>query len=336
MASAAIPYYSVYIVSGGTKYNLTSVLISLGMSESRKQVAQSATISLMNIKVNGTWLSSLIRARDRVFIYASTGNGSAEVFRGFVWRRTYQSSLSERELSFVCYDNLIYLQKSDASEFFASGKTTEDVISSICSEWGINLEYSYESITHSKLALRGKLSDILMTDILDLVKDRTGKDYVILSDQDTMKIKTVGQNSSVYSFTAGNNAIRTSSEQSMDDMITKVIILGKKDKDDRYPVEAALTKNTDTSGTIQKTISRDTNTTIEEAKEEGNNILSKNAEPKWEYVVSGPDVPWIRKGDKIYVNAGDIQGKSLIVEDVDRSITSKSKKITLGLTEPAE
>ena len=92
---------------------------------------------------------------------------------------------------------------------------------------GVKLDYTYASITHAKLVLRGKLSDIFTEDILDLVQDRTGKKYVILSEQDAMVVKEAGTNSTIYAIKAGENAISTGTKCTMDDLVTKVVILGK-------------------------------------------------------------------------------------------------------------
>ena len=46
------------------------------------------------------------------------------------------------------------------------------------------------------------------------------------------------------------------------------------------------------------------------------------------------DIPWIRKGDKVLINAGDIANATLIVAGVERSISNKSKEMTLTLERP--
>lgn len=332
-ASPSNPIYSVYVTSGGAKYNLTSVLISLDIAESKKQIAKSATISVTNIMVGNKWLTGILRVRDRVQIYANDGSGNKEVFRGIIWRRDYKSSLMDRELTFKCYDHLIYLQESEISEYFAEGQSTKDIISSIASKWGVKVVYEYESITHSKLVLRGTLSDVLTSDILDLVKDRTGKDYVILSDQDTMYIREVGKNDTVYRFLRGSNAISTTSKITMEGMITQVVIMGTADKDDRKPVQSTIVDNTDTYGTLQKIIDRNKETTLEEAEQEALNILKENSEPFKEYELTATDIPSLRKGDKVYCNAGDIANMYLIVTDVDRTISSRGKKMILTMRE---
>lgn len=334
-ASAENPIYTVYVVDGSNKYNLTPAVTNLGFSDQKTEMAQSATINVMNVKASGVWLSSLLKVRQRVFIYADDGTRNDEVFRGYIWSRGYKSALTDREIALKCYDNLIYFQESEIAEYFSAGKSTKDVCSTLCGKWGIKLNYSYSSITHSKLALRGNLADIFTKDVLDLAKERSGKKYVILSSKDTMQIKAEGSNGTVYSFKAGKNAVSTRSECTMDGMITKVVILGKADdENDREPVEATVSGDTGGYGTLQKVINRDENTSLADAKKEAQSIINEDGTPKWEYELKTADIPWIRKGDKVHVNAGDIFNTYLIATSVDRSIDNSGKVMTLTLEKP--
>lgn len=333
MASKDNPEYTVYAVANGVKYDLTPITEAITITDQKKQMAKSVVLELANIKLGDTWMSSILMPRDRIFIYADDGEQKEEVFRGFVWTRKYQSSLSGYNLRLLCYDNLIYWQESQDHLFFADGKSTKDILSTICESWGITMSYEYESITHSKLALRGTLSDIITSDILDLVKDRTGKKYVILSEKDQVIIRSYGSNSVIYEAKAGNNTTKTTSEYTMDDMTTKVIIYGKADDDDRQPVEATLSGNTEKYGTLQKIINRSTNTSLADAKKEAQSMLDEDGTPKWEYTVELVDIPWIRKGDKVKVAAGDIVD-TLIAVSIDRDISNKGKTMTLTLEKP--
>ena len=332
-ASVAHPQYTVYVISGNTKYDLTPAVNSIEFSDQEKQFSHRVYITLLNTQVNGTWLTGILSVCDRVYIYADDGTKNGEVFRGFIWSRPYKSSMETRSLTLTCYDNLIYFQESDESTFFQSGKTTKDVCTAICDSWGVKLNYTYESITHSKLALRGNLSDIFTTDILDLVKDRTGKKYVILSVEDVIQIRGVGTNSTIYSFIAGQNCIMTQSDETMDGVRTKVVILGKADDNDREPIEATVKGNTSKYGTIQKTINRDENTSLADAKQEAQSIIDKDGTPKYSYELKATDIPWIRKGDKVEVDAGDLSGY-YIVTGIMRTIDPKNKDMTLTLEKP--
>lgn len=333
-ASKSNPVYSVYIVSGSTKYNVTSALRKLSMNAHEKQIAHSVTIQLMNVMLNGVWLCGQISVRDRVYIYANDGTRNEEVFRGYVWTRTYDSSNDDRDFTLKCYDNLIYFQESEDAVFFSDGKSTKDVFSSLCEKWGIKLSYTYSSITHSKLVLRGNLANIFTADLLDLVKDRTGKKYVILSQKDVMQVKGVGTNSTIYHFQVGKNASSANSSCTMEGVVTQVVILGKADKDEKKPVEATVKGDTSKYGTLQKIIDRDEDTSLEDAKKEAQNIIDADGNPKWEFEVRAVDIPWIQEGDKVYVDAGDIVESYLIVAGIDRSISNKKKEMTLTLKKP--
>lgn len=332
-ASTTINGYTVYVISGGTKYNVTPAIESIDISDQKKQIAKCVTIQMMNTKVGDKWLTGLLTVPNRVFVYANDGTKEVEVFRGFVWTRSYKSSQTDRTFQLKNYDNLIYFQESDHSAYFSSGKSTKTVCTALCDDWGVKLEYTYESITHSKLPLRGKLADIITADLLDLVKDRTGKKYVILSEKDVVQIKPVGSNSTIYHFKAGQNAIQTSSVCTMDGMVTKVIILGKADDNDRVPIEATVSGDTAQYGTLQETISRSENTSLADAKKEAQSIIDEKGTPKWEYELRAADIPWIRKGDKVYVDAGDMSGY-YIVTGIERTITGKKREMTLDLEKP--
>lgn len=329
MASVSKPEYTVYVVSGSTKFDITPAVENIDISDRQKQMSKCVTIQLMNQKVGDKWLSSLLGVVDRVYLYANDGSKNEEVFRGYIWDDGYNSSLSDRTLQLKCYDNLIYFQESDHSAYFSSGKSTEAVCKALCDDWGVKLNYSYESITHSKLPLRGNLSDIFTADVLDLVKDRTGKKYVILSEKDVMQIKPVGSNTTIYHFIAGQNAVMTSSVCTMDGVVTKVIVLGKAEDNDRHPVEATVSGDTAKYGTLQRTIIRDENTSLADAKKDGQNII-KDGKPKREYELTATDIPWIRKGDKVRVDAGDMVGY-YIVTGIDRTISLEKREMVLEL-----
>lgn len=331
-ASSGNPIYTVYLVIGSSKYNITPAVMSLDYSNQEQQIAASYTIYAANIKVGNSYLSTMLQVRQRVFIYANDGSQNKEVFRGWTWTKYYESENDSKELRIKCYDNLIYLQESEDSFYFTDGTQTSSVMSTICNEWGITLNYRYESISHEKMALRGTLSDMITSDILDKVKKRTGTKYVITSQQDVMTVAPVGSNTTVYSLTTKNNTTLTRSETTMDGMVTQVKILGNAEKDsEKLPVLATVKGNTSTYGTLQKLQDKDTDTNLADAQTEAQNTINEDGKPKKEYYVDATDIPWIQKGDKVYVNAGNIYQKTLIVAGIDRDLSNKRKKMSLTM-----
>lgn len=347
-ASIDNPNYSVYIVYKKKKYNITPAVIEISMSSQEKQLAMCASIKAANTKVEVTTgtgkkkktvkksLCQILDVRMRVFIYANDGTKKDEVFRGWLWTEYHESDMEASELTLKCYDNLIYLQESEDSFYFSKGKRTKNVLTTICKKWGIKLNYTYSSINHGKLPIKGSLSNII-TDLLEKVRKRTGKKYVIESHKDVLHIKPEGTNKKVYQILRKNNATEVKWEKSMDGMTTKVKILGtvkKKNGDnvkEKEKVMATVKGNTKKYGTLQKLQTKGSDDSLAKAKKEAKTTIKENGQPAQEYTVTAPDIPWIRKGNKVYVDAGHITGKTLIVVGMDRKISNKGKTMTLTL-----
>lgn len=332
-ASLKDPIYTVYLIDGSTKYNITPAVIDISTSNQDQQVAQCVTINLANIKATkDKKMASLIKVRKRIQMYANDGTQKAEVFRGWIWTRYPQAEVDSDIVNIKCYDNLIYLQESEDSLYFSKGKKTKSVMSTICKKWGIKLNYTYSSITHGKLVLRGNLTDIFMSDILDKTKRKSGKKYVILSQKDTMYVMPVGTNKKVYEITKKNNAVTARAEETMDGMVTKVKILGQAQKNtQKLPVVTTVKGNTSKYGTLQKLQDKDKDTSKAAAVKEAKYTIKEHGKPKKEYIVEASDIPWIKKGDKVYVNAGSISKKYLIVKGIERDISNQKKIMTLTL-----
>lgn len=326
--SALNPEYTVSITTKDRKYDVTNALVSLNLSEQEKQIATSASIGLYDVTVDGKKLSSIISPPDRVTILAYDGATKKEVFRGYIWEMTPKESLTDADLSIKCYDQLIYWQESEDSDFFSEGKSTKAIIQSIADKWGISISYEYESITHEKLVLRGYIADFITADVLDTVKKRTGLNYVIRSEEDKIIIKPVGWNEYIYKISKENNASELRRYLTMNGVTTQVVVLGTASDDEKTPVEATLSSGTDDYGTLQKTLSHSEDTTTEAAKEEAQNILNENGKPKWEYDIKAVDIPWIRKGDLVEIKTDSING-TFLVKSIDRELSNRGKIMTL-------
>ena len=321
------PKYKVTIIAGSTKYDVTDAVMKITLTESDGEIAQRVNITLANVKVNGSYLSGIFDVRNRVFVHASDGSKTEEVFRGYIWNRSYTSKKT-KELQLVCYDNLIYFQESEEYQFFPAGHSTQSICGSLCGNWGVPLSYNYASITHPKLPLRGNLADIFISDLLDEVKKKTGSKYVMRMIQDTVHINHVGSNSTIYELRSGTggDTISTKSEKSMQGMVTKVVILGKEDKDERSSVADTVAGNTGTYGTLQKILSLSEGTTLAEVQSEANELLNEKGTPKETFSVTAINIPWIRKGDKIKASAGDMVGHFIVT-----SITHYGSDKTMDL-----
>lgn len=313
MGSPDCPQYKAAIVTAeGERCLVTQAVTGLSYGSSENEIAQRATLTLYNLSYKDRLLAGLFQPRDRVFLYANTGTGDREVFRGYLWDKQYESA-REKILTWTCYDNLIYLQESEDSLWFSAGQSTAGVAGAICKKWGVSLRYEYASITHGKLALRGSLSDMLLSDLLEPVRRQTGQCYVLRSWQDVLCVERAGENQEVYSIKSKANALRTRSSASMSGMVTQVIVTGKTSGEGAAPIEAIFSSSTARYGTLQKVLSGSEGESLAEAKKEAEELLKEKSSPILRASVEAVDIPYLRKGDRVDLSAGDLLGKYLVL-----------------------
>ena len=320
-ASMAHPIYSANLIkANGTKYRLKDVTTDLVVSHGKDELAEKVTITLANVKVGKNSLNNLIALKDKVYVYANTGSGGKEVFRGYVWERQFKYDADAKEIQLVLYDRLIYLHKCKDNLFVKKGKKTKDVITSIAKKWGFKIKYNYKSITHGKLVYHNQSIADIMTDILNKTKSKTGKGYVIRLENNVIVIESTGSNSTVYTIESKKNAIETVYKQTMDDMVTKVKIVkaesvkkgDSEEESGKYLTVTSVSKNTKQYGTLQDIVVKEKDEKLSEAKKEANEILKEKANPQTEIEVNAVDNPWIKKGYKVYIASGNLKNNYIV------------------------
>lgn len=328
-ASMTNPIYTANLIkSDGTKYRLKGVTTDLVTNHGKDELAEKVTLSLVNVKVGTKWLHSLISLKDKVYVYANTGSGSKLVFQGFVWERGLDTAADSKDIRLICYDRLIYFHNCKDNLFVKKGKKTKDIVTSLAKKWGFKISYKYSSISHGKLVHHNEsIADILIS-VLDEVKKKTGKDYVIRFENNVMVIETVGSNSTIYKIENGKNSLNVRYAQTMEGMVTKVLIVKaetvkKKDSEEetgKYLTVTSLTKNTKTYGTLQDIIVKNKDDKLSEVKKEAQEILNKNGSPKSEISVSAVNNPWIKKGHKVHIKSGNLNNY-YIVQGIEHNAT---------------
>ena len=308
-ASTIFPKYTVIAVDEkGTEYRLNKVTPDITVDEPKSGIAVKVQFSCVNVKVETGRLFDYLKIGMLLFVYADDGSKKEVVMQGILWDRKYKAE-NEKEISITGYTNLIYFQKSKGCSFFSAGKKTDAIIKSLCEDWGISCNYTYDSITHPKLPLNNKYISDMFIEVLDEVKKQKGSKYVIRSEKNVLQVKKFGSNSEIYHFISKKSLSSLSIEESLDDVVTKVIVTGKEDDNERVPVEATVTgSNIKQYGTLQDIIQRDEGTTLATAKNEANELLKEKGTVKPSYAFSVIDVPWVHKGDKIKITSPDING----------------------------
>lgn len=141
-----------------------------------------------------------------------------------------------------------------------------------------------------------------------------------------------GSNKTIYHFDEDTNATLVRDKISIADLVTRVKVVGKEDSEGRQPVEAVLDGLTQ-YGIRQRIYNRSEDDTLTAAKSAAQEMLNEQGKPARTITLEAPDVPTIRKGDKIHVKAGTLNGY-YIIKAIRHDAASKS--MTMDLEDEAD
>ena len=245
-ASIEHPVYTANLYTAdGTKYRLKGITTDLVVGTSENELSEKVNITFANVMVGKKRLHNNISLRNKIYVYANTGSGAKEVFRGIVWERKFKAELDVKEVNLICYDRLIYLQNCKDNLYVKKGSRTEEILIRLAKKWGVKIRYNYKSITHEKIVFRSEYISDIFVDMLNKVKKKTGTGWVIRCEKGVMVIESEGANKTVYKVESKDNALTTSYSETMDGMVTQVKIVKaetkKTKKDDEIKVIDSLT-----------------------------------------------------------------------------------------------
>ncbi|MCI8843887.1 MAG: hypothetical protein HFF08_07245 [Oscillospiraceae bacterium] len=289
----------------GAVYDLTPALLGLSWEEQEGELAQRARVTLLNFKLGASYLMQLVKINCILRLWSNWGAGRKKVFEGIIWDWDYDSA-QNKELSVLAYDPMIRLKSKDIL-YFSAGMSTPAILESVCGGWGVPLDYQWDKqITHTKKIFNGEaVSDIIIS-LLNEVRQQTGERYVIYYKDGKLTVSGLGKNKEVYRLDS-RNTISTSDKLSIDNLVTRVKILGKADDDGRSNVEATVDGNLK-FGVLQEVIRRDVDKDLGSARADAQTILKERGKPAEEIRVNAPDLPFMRKGDLVEISAGNLIG----------------------------
>jgi len=323
---ALVTYHVDLITETGAAYNLDPALLSLSWEEQEGQLAQRATLKLVNCKMDSGYLMQLVKINCIIKISANWGGGNQPLFQGTVWEWDYKRAQT-KELTVTAYDPLIRLQQSKDFKYFSAGMSTPAILSNICGDWGVPLSYKWsKQITHEKKVFNCDTISDMIIKLLDEVKQQTGDQYVALYKDGSLVISDYGTNADVYCFHT-DNVISTSDKLTINNLVTRVKIIGKEEKKERRSVDAVIDGALE-YGILQEVVRRDSNKTLGEANAEAQAILKERGKPEESIQVNAPDLPFLRRGDAVKVSAGNLTG-TFYVTGVSHNATEKQMTMSL-------
>jgi hypothetical protein len=249
-----ITYDLVFITPQGQPFHLNQVLRSLTWEENDGELAVRLEAELQNQQLaGGKWLHQLIPLGGQIFLYADWGSSQQEIFRGTVFVWDYQTD-PLGHFTITAYDQLIYLMKSKDDRFYKAGQTAKAIIQDIAGAWGIPLgDVQGPDIALAKQVFRGDTLADMISSVLNEAKKKGGGKWIVRSKQGKIDVIRPGQNSPVYLFTHDTNVDSIQDRQDIEDLVTRVKIIGAEDSEGKAPVVAQLDGRTE-FGTLQELV----------------------------------------------------------------------------------
>lgn len=321
-----LKYKIIIITADAKEFDITDATTDVGWEEGDGELAMRIGITTHNTPYGAKRLSSIARPNCVVVILADWGNGYIEVARGTIvdWQ-TGRSGSNNTKFEAVAYDELFNLQQSQDNRYYAAGTGTKIAISTIFQDWGIPLEtYNGPNVKHAKTIFKNEyLSDILIQLLNDATK-KGGVKCIIRASKGRASIIPLGGNATIYQFDADINVTSTQAKISTAHLTTRVKIVGKEDSEGRQPVESTVDGQIQ-YGIRQRIYNRKEDDSLATAKSAAQEILKEYGKPTRYQTIESPDVPMIRKGDKVHIRAGTMNGyfivKAIRHNAIQRSMT---------------
>lgn len=331
---ANIKYHAVVMDASGNQYNIGDFIQNLGWEENENEISMRLSFTVRNHETAKGYLSSLIKPGCLIGIFATDGIISEEVARGYVENWNQVEKNSENSLKCTCYDELYKLQKSQDNRYYPSGTGTKSAIQGIFNDWEIlQGDYKGPNASHGKTVCNNKyLSDIILEFLDDAVK-KGEKKYMIQAAKGYTSVIPWGSNETVYVFSVENTQ-SFSKNISTENLITRVKVVGQADKQGKHSVEATL-NGAIQYGIRQRIYIRGKEETLSDANLAAQKILEDEGKIEKKMAVQAPDVPFIRKGDLVYI-ISSITSSYYYVKSIQHNAESYNMSMDLEYVESEE
>jgi len=334
--------YSLYAMMGEGGAQGGRVPVSgLSWEEQSNELAVRITAQLPDATLeDGTYLPTLITLGTPVAVLCAYADGPwQEVCRGIV-EELAPSDGTGGTFEIIAYDPIKALLNSKVDKFYAAGMTPAQIIEDLFTEEGIPLGTIDPTLNSTEVAFPGAsvfhgqtIADIMVktvTDGVSLLSPDQNSRFVIRTDQGKISIVQIGNNQPVYWLRETYNTTSVRERKSITDLVTQVVITGKKSDPGEPPVVAVMVSDYAASyGVRQDIIALTQHVSTDQVEKLARDELNQKGQPKDDRSITAPDVPMIRKFDQIRVTAGTLDGY-FSVESISHNETDRTMDVTLG------
>ncbi len=306
-----VRYDLVVFPPAGGELHLAPLASKLQWEEQPQELAVRLTAAFANQQLTSGSLHELLPNGARLQLISDWGLGWMEVLRGSVFRWN-NSDTGPLTLTITAYDQLIYLMKSKDDRYYPAGTTGRTIITDIAQDWGIPLgTVEGPDVALPKNLFRSQnLAQMILT-ALDQTKKRGGGKWIVRSREGVIDIVRAGQNIPVYWLRSDETVETVEEERSIEDLVTRVQIVGSGTDEARAPVLATLDGKTE-FGVLQDLVTQSSSDSPDSARQEAEDLLAERGDEAKTRKLTGPDLPFLRRGDKVRATAGTLDGYFLV------------------------
>jgi len=316
-----VRYDLVAITPQGQRLHLQEVIRDLTWEEHPEELAVRLRAEIQNQRMGSGWLHQLLPLGGHVLLYANWGEGWREMFRGMIFATDYSTD-PLGHFVITAYDMLYQLQRSKDDRYYKAGTTAATIIRDIAGAWRIPIgTIEGPNIALGKQVFRSMSVAEMIREALEQARKRGAGRFLVQAKEGKIHVVKAGKNTTIYRFGA-DIVTSINDQQNIEDLVTRVKIVGSESKDERRPVVATLDGRTE-FGILQELVYKSKSDQPSAALEEARQILAERGKPKRVRRVEAPDVPFLRRGDKIYVEAGTLKGYYLI-SGITHSATNRT------------
>lgn len=328
-----IKYRVVVMDESGNQYNIKDFIQNLGWEENENEISVRSSFTARNDNTSKGYLSSIIKPGCLVGIFATDGGSlDEEVARGYVETWNPVEKNSGNNLKCTCYDELYKLQKSQDNRYYPSGTGTKSALQGIFDDWEIPQgDYKGPNASHGKTVCNNKYLSDIMLELLDDAVKRGEEKCMIKAAKGYTSVVPWGSNETVYVFRVDNTQ-SFSQTISTANLITRVKVVGQADDDGKRSVDATLNGETK-YGIRQRIYTRGSDETLSDANSAAQEILNGEGKIEKEMTVQSPDVPFVRKGDLVYIISGSVSDY-YYVTSIQHNADAYSMTMELEYAEP--
>lgn len=297
-----VKYRVTCVTSDGKQLDLTPISTGLGWSDGAKELAAKIQLKVAICEIGHQNITAIVKPFVTVIIFADIGNGFVEIVRGKVQKISVVETNRDFYLSVEAADEAGELRKTQHDFYFTDGHTSTAILKEVLNKFNVHAEINVKDIKHSKKVYRKKYLCDIIEDVLKDIRESGGGEYFVRATGGTIEIVKRGENQNVWHFDIADNLIKISESIDASKTVTGAKVIGKS-KDEGHPSIEQTVNGRSELGARRIIYERPCVESSGEAHKVAKKILDEQGEPKRKVTIEAPDIPTLRKGDKIRVKS---------------------------------